>query len=322
VPEENREALAEFCDRAQLTGEDDISTAVKKLEEYYQDNIPYTIRPGITPYQKDFVNYFLQENKRGYCAHFASAATLIFRYLGIPARYVEGYALDAEDISQEGTIEYEEQYEDYYQGTSLIDSRAVVSVNITDANAHAWVEVYDSDLGWQVADVTPASAEEEEDNGFWQRLLNILGGSKTGGEDAQTVREQKQKNAVVSSETGKRAGAGILIFGAFLFTIFIVKWSVKGGIRLAKYLRAGYNDKLVMEYHCHLARVLRRDRQLRQESNYRQQIQWMMEHGYWNDIEMDTEQAIARMEQAGFSNRQLTRQEYFQVKSCFRGSRK
>ncbi|MDE6212920.1 MAG: transglutaminase-like domain-containing protein, partial [Lachnospiraceae bacterium] len=174
VPEANREVIAAFCEEAELSGEN-MSTAqiVSRLKQYYQENIPYTLRPGLTPYHKDFVNYFLEENRRGYCAHFASAATLIFRYLGIPARYVEGYAIDPTDIFGEGTRLEEARYEEYYEGFSPLGTEAVVSVDATDANAHAWVEIYDEALGWQVVEVTPASDEEEETGeSLWQRLLD------------------------------------------------------------------------------------------------------------------------------------------------------
>ena len=39
-----------------------ISRFVQKLAAYYQDNIPYTYQPGITPYGQDFVSYFLKKN--------------------------------------------------------------------------------------------------------------------------------------------------------------------------------------------------------------------------------------------------------------------
>jgi transglutaminase-like putative cysteine protease len=317
VPKQNRQVLQEFCAQANLTKEDSVRETVQKLEQYYQDQIPYTLRPGATPYQKDFVNYFLQENKRGYCAHFASAATLIFRYLGIPARYVEGYAVDTEDIAQEGTMEYDESYEEYYQGMSLIDSKAVVSVNITDANAHAWVEVFDPDLGWQVADVTPASGEEESDNGFWQRLINFLGGSGTQEDAASSAGGRDTDNGTALSDAGKKAGEGIFLVGAFLLTIFIVKWTVNKGGYFCRYARAGYNDRLVMDYHGYLERVSRREKHLKQNNNYRRQIQWMAQHGYWDSAELGIEEAVSLMEQAGFSDRQLTEQEFFRVRSCF-----
>jgi hypothetical protein len=217
-------------------------------------------------------------------------------------------------------MEYDEQYEDYYQGDSLLESKAVVTVNITDANAHAWVEVYDEKLGWQVADVTPSSGEEESDNGFWQRLLSFLGGSAQtdgSGDSGQDAAQKDSGNSVVLSG-GKRIGTGILILGAFLFTIFIVKYFFTKGICVWEYAHAGYNDRLVTDYQRHLERVSRREEALRQKCNYRQQIQWMAGHGYWDSTELALSQAITWMEQAGFSNRELTEEEFQRMRSCFR----
>ncbi len=42
--------------------------------------------------------YFLLENQRGYCMHFATAATLLLRTMGVPARYVEGYILSPREF--------------------------------------------------------------------------------------------------------------------------------------------------------------------------------------------------------------------------------
>jgi len=84
-----------------------------------------------TPEGEDFVGYFLTESHRGYCMHFASAATLMLRALGIPARYVSGYVAD---IPASG--------------------RALVP----DSNAHAWVEIYLSGYGWYPVEVTPIYA--------------------------------------------------------------------------------------------------------------------------------------------------------------------
>ena len=51
----------------------------------------YNINVGATPQDKDFIEYFLYEQKEGYCTHFASAAVMMFRMAGFPARYVSGY---------------------------------------------------------------------------------------------------------------------------------------------------------------------------------------------------------------------------------------
>ena len=39
-------------------------------------------------------------SKKGYDVQFATAATLMFRYYGIPARYVEGYLITPKDAKQ------------------------------------------------------------------------------------------------------------------------------------------------------------------------------------------------------------------------------
>lgn len=317
LPEDNRSVIEEFCREAGLSRGTSIQETVQALAQYYQENIPYTIRPGATPYQKDFINYFLTQNKRGYCAHFASAAVLIFRYLGIPARYIEGYAIDPEDISEEGTMEYEEQYEDYYDGYSPLGSTAVVSVNATDANAHAWVEVYDPELGWQVADVTPASEEEETDNGFWQRLLNFLGGS---GEDAAqdaADAEADQGAADLGGQAARTTGYAVSGILGIIFVLLVCGRCVKVVVTGLRYRRSGWNDRLVMRYQAYLHKIERREGELRQQVNYREQIQWLTEHGYWRTEKLSAGEAVDLMEQAGFSKKQLTEPEFLLVLSCF-----
>lgn len=103
----------------------------------------YDTAPGRTPAGADFVEHFLYESRRGYCMHFASAAVLMFRAMGVPARYVEGYVVRPED----------------YQGHQA---------DIYDRNAHAWPEIYLEPYGWVPVEVTPGAdgaltAEPEED---------------------------------------------------------------------------------------------------------------------------------------------------------------
>jgi hypothetical protein len=73
---------------------------------------------------------FLFENRRGHCEYFASSMVVMLRSLGVPARLVTGFVGG----------EYN-PFEEYY----------VVRLS----NAHAWVEGYSPDLGWQVYDPTP-----------------------------------------------------------------------------------------------------------------------------------------------------------------------
>jgi hypothetical protein len=83
------------------------------------------------------VTYFLTESHRGYCVHYASAAVLLLRMDGIPARYVSGYT------------------------AQLSHGEAVVP----DSAAHAWVEVYVDGYGWYPVEVTPDAAFDENVQG-------------------------------------------------------------------------------------------------------------------------------------------------------------
>lgn len=81
------------------------------------------------PAGEDYVDWFLNESKQGYCMHYATAAALLLRTAGIPARYVSGYVVNVPWRSS---------------GTE-----------VTDYSAHAWVEVYLDNVGWYPLEVTP-----------------------------------------------------------------------------------------------------------------------------------------------------------------------
>ncbi len=138
-----------------------ITEKIEYVKNYLHQNTQYSLTPGKLPKGKDFVEYFVYENKVGYCAHYASAATLMLRTLGVPARYIEGYAVGSEAIyrsagSQETTR---------YTNTSAMSSIVTQSeVNVMDYNAHAWVEVYFDNCGWVPVEFTPGSIVDYNDS--------------------------------------------------------------------------------------------------------------------------------------------------------------
>lgn len=64
---------------------------VFKIYEYLNKNYEYSLDVGNIPAGEDFVDHFLFNEKKGYCTYFATSATIMFRIIGIPARYVEGF---------------------------------------------------------------------------------------------------------------------------------------------------------------------------------------------------------------------------------------
>ena len=109
-----------------------IGEAKEKILLYLTTNMEYDSNP--ISCNGDFVTSFLQQTKEGYSVHFATAATLMFRYFGIPARYVEGYIVKTENID------------------GKIDNSAIV---LDDTNAHSWTEFYQDGVGWIPFETTP-----------------------------------------------------------------------------------------------------------------------------------------------------------------------
>lgn len=173
VPDANEEILKEFCKEKGLGGSQE--EVLTQIQELFAREYTYTMTPGKTPYKEDYVNYFLTKSKKGFCAHFASSAVLLLRTCGIPARYVEGYALQPQDM-ENGTILENKKYEDYHQGYNELGTTDVLRCEINDSQAHAWVEYFDSQFGWRVAEFTPPSneASPKAANNLWSSISALF----------------------------------------------------------------------------------------------------------------------------------------------------
>lgn len=311
VPGENLVAVEQIIQEAGLSPLLDTQENVSRLAAYYQDEIPYSYQPGVTPYGKDFVNYFLLENKRGYCAHFATAATLIFRRLGIPARYVEGYAIDPEDIAEEGTV-LEESKENYYEGYSELEQTAVVSVNVVDANAHAWVEVWISGQGWQVADITPASAEEEPGQGLWGMFRRFLSNGMGGVAEQESGQTDAGNMDTVAETMENVVQTVIKILAVILLSVllFFVIWILlRKSIRLIGNRKKDRNDLLIDYYQRYVRKIGHKIENFETLQNYEEQITVMAEQGKLILPPEDRQKLITVLEKAGFGPVEISEQE-------------
>lgn len=166
-----------------LITENDISgTQMQKIQKVIQlfaTKYSYTVSPGTTPAGKDFCAYFLTDSKKGFCVHFATAATLMFRTMGMPARYVEGYVVTP-DLITDGKAVSGQNINDWYRtdNKNATVQKTVVRVNVDDSKAHAWCEVWIDGFGWAVVDATPASTETQtQDTGFWASIRSLFGKS-------------------------------------------------------------------------------------------------------------------------------------------------
>lgn len=127
--------LSDYVKKHKLSSLNDITAFIA---DSLEENASYTTTPGNTPTNKDVVEYFLFENHQGYCIHFASAATLMYRLYGVPARYVSGYSVSPTEFKR--------------------NSDGTYSATVTDQAAHAWTEILLDDYGWTPVEVTPDSS--------------------------------------------------------------------------------------------------------------------------------------------------------------------
>lgn len=145
LPESGLERLRRQCAQAGLYGPGDL----EEITEYIREvliQIPYSQNLTQLPAGQDFTEFFLYEQKKGYCIHYATAATLMYRSMGIPARYVTGYAIPESAFDEEN------------------------HAYALDSMGHAWTEVYLDTVGWMPVDMTspspdnPLYQEPEQEN--------------------------------------------------------------------------------------------------------------------------------------------------------------
>ena len=134
INESTAQGLREIAAREGITENDDRASIVDGVAALVSSSSRYSLFPRPIPNDEDFALYFLETAHSGYCIHFATAATLMLRALGVPARFTVGYMITIPP-DQVGEV-----------------------VVITDREAHAWVEVFYDNVGWLPLEVTPASS--------------------------------------------------------------------------------------------------------------------------------------------------------------------
>lgn len=138
IPDSVKEGLAALGPIPPARSLSEKRQRVEDIRRFLAENYSYTRSPGKTPAGKDFITYFLTESKKGYCTSFASAAVMLLRASGIPARYAAGLTVGADEI----------------KGAPLSEG-GLHRLSINDHHAHAWAEVYVDGLGWRPVEMTP-----------------------------------------------------------------------------------------------------------------------------------------------------------------------
>ena len=154
----------------------DAVTETDRIRDWLEMNCTYDLSAGRLPFGEDFAQHFVVASKRGSCTHFATAAALMCRYRGIPARYCEGYIIKPEDFP------------------SGADYGEIVETEISDTRAHAWIEIYIDGMGWYPCEMTP---------GYGNTIIEESSAetSSQSSADTESMTEPDEEDITEESET-------------------------------------------------------------------------------------------------------------------------
>ena len=212
----------ELCRNKNFDNIDEITAFIKNE---LSTRASYTLTPGMAPLNEDIVEYFLFENKKGYCVHFASAATLMYRSFGIPARYVTGYKISKD--------EFKEQEDGTYYAEAI------------DRDAHAWTEIYIRDKGWIPVEVTPAANVNTAEAINYERDA----GEETTAEITSEITEEESRevNAAVSDKGTVKELAVVVIAALPAAAVILRRKLTVSGIRAYDVRKLFYIITKIME---------------------------------------------------------------------------
>ena len=198
-----------------------VDYVLKYLEKY-----KYDLNPGRTPNGMDSVDYFIK-NKKGYCMYFATTATLMFRKMGIAARYVEGYAVDIPGK--------------YKNGEEL---------TVRNNDSHAWTEIFIPNMGWIPIEATVGSGSgylERETKPNQKTTKESKTEKKTTKKNQETTtkknsKQTTQKITQKDNEDTKKVGLDSVIrVIVMILTALVIIIPIIIGLRyLLKYLLKKY----------------------------------------------------------------------------------
>lgn len=143
-------------------------TDIVAIADYVRSSARYDLNTERMPADEtDFARWFLEDSDTGYCVHFATATVVLLRAAGVPARYVTGY---------------------------MAQCVADKTVEVPEANSHAWVEYYSTAKNaWVILETTPADLTASAETPAQQENTGAAEATRqpTESEPAQTSPAQQ-----------------------------------------------------------------------------------------------------------------------------------
>lgn len=202
------------------------------IENYFNHNgFRYATDNVAIPSEKqDYVDQFLFETKVGYCDNFSTSMVVMLRSIGIPARWVKGFA-GGEEVRNNGKTKI---------------------FRVTNNDAHSWVEAYIPNVGWVNFEPTIGFTNTRSidyDIKTNNNVDELIVDERTKPDEF--VKEQKQKtqksaveknkNGLFDGLEGFKQNLMIYVLVLFLFMIVVVtiykyrkKWLPKVYLKINK----------------------------------------------------------------------------------------
>ncbi|MCR5129775.1 MAG: hypothetical protein K6B69_16935 [Lachnospiraceae bacterium] len=358
IPERLKPVLEEFCETAGLNRVDDLYPAhtenteyapeqiytlpgseaeleqykmnqqyrlgvAAALKRYFAANFDYTMTPGTTPRDRDVVDYFLNNQKRGYCAHFASSATMLLRSMGIPTRYCEGYMLALTAVMDGKPISTDT--ENWAIGTDALAESGIVEVDLPDAAAHAWIEIYLDGYGWIPYEMTPPSTEDTSVSldlyGLFSGLMTQTRRNTTtasSGDEGTTLEVADQiGNSIFAVLGGLRFLYRPFLILLSLLVLFLLclplARSLKDFLHIRRLCKAvQYDEALLYQYRRVLQTFIRRHQMSDRHPTLRDFDKWLESHQErFKDLQADEIYTLCEsLQYAGFSKQKIDPVQY------------
>ena len=162
----------------------------KAVERYFKSSgFRYETEDVAIPAEgQDYVDQFLFDSKVGYCDNFSTSMVVMLRAVDIPARWVKGYA-EGRDIgnTEDGQNIYE----------------------ITNNDAHSWVEVLVPNIGWMPFEPT-IGFNSTHDIDFDMDLDIDTPEAQEATEEQQQLKREEKEAEDIKTEIAKQQERTIL----------------------------------------------------------------------------------------------------------------
>lgn len=178
LPRDVKETLRIDLEGGSTLGIDNTMALVRKVRKWAKDNITYNETPGTVPKDEEFTNWFLNGNASGYDVQYATLAVMLFRYYGIPSRYVEGYLV-------ENTNE------------------------ISELSAHAWPEIFISGRGWVPVEIME-EYQERMPSYLAEKGERVFASDKEMKAEKEEQQQQKKKEHKGKSESQENKRSSVM----------------------------------------------------------------------------------------------------------------